>query len=69
MKALGFTILGVLAEEKCAGNPLAVDIQVEQGYEIGRPSKVHLRARQKIQGPIEIQVGGKVQLVAKGELV
>lgn len=46
-----------------------VDVKVEQGYEMGRPSKVHLRARQKIQGPIEIQVGGKVQLVAKGELV
>lgn len=46
-----------------------VDIQVEQGYEIGRPSKVHLRARQNTKGPIEVQVGGKVQLVAQGELV
>jgi len=46
-----------------------VDLMVEQGYEMGRPSKVHLRARQKTTGPIEVQVGGKVQLVAKGELV
>jgi trans-2,3-dihydro-3-hydroxyanthranilate isomerase len=46
-----------------------VDIKVEQGYEMGRPSKVHLRARQKTKGPIEVQVGGKVQLIAKGELV
>jgi trans-2,3-dihydro-3-hydroxyanthranilate isomerase len=46
-----------------------VDIQVEQGYEIGRPSRLHLKARQKSKGPIEVQVGGKVQLTAKGELV
>jgi len=46
-----------------------VDIKVEQGYEMGRPSKLHLRARQKTKGPIEVQVGGKVQFVAKGELV
>jgi len=46
-----------------------VDAKVEQGYEMGRPSKVHLRARQTTKGPIEVQVGGKVQFVAKGELV
>jgi trans-2,3-dihydro-3-hydroxyanthranilate isomerase len=69
MKSLGFYILDVFAEDQYAGNQLAVDIKVEQGYEMGRPSKVHLRARQKTKGPIEVQVGGKVQLAAKGELV
>jgi len=46
-----------------------VDITIEQGYEMGRPSTVHLRARRNTKGPIEVQVGGKVQLIAKGELV
>ncbi len=46
-----------------------VDIRVEQGYEMGRPSRLYLRARQKSNGPIEVQVGGKVRLAAKGDLV
>lgn len=42
--------------------------RVEQGYEIGRPSLLHLRA--KAHGAkISVQVGGKVQMVARGELI
>jgi trans-2,3-dihydro-3-hydroxyanthranilate isomerase len=40
---------------------------VEQGYEIGRPSLLLLRAAQKAD-PIEVNVGGRVVMVAKGEL-
>lgn len=45
-----------------------VDISVEQGYEIGRPSRLHLKAfyREKI---IQVRVGGKVIPVAQGELL
>ena len=45
-----------------------VEIRVEQGYEIQRPSLLFLRALEK---PTEIQVhvGGQVFLVARGELV
>ena len=46
----------------------AVDVRVEQGYEIQRPSLLYLRAHEEGDG-INVSVGGKVQLVARGELV
>ncbi len=45
-----------------------IDVRVEQGYEIGRPSLLYLRAKQSDEG-IEVNVGGKVIMVARGELV
>jgi len=45
-----------------------VNVRVEQGYEIGRPSLLYLRA-EDTDGNIEIHVGGKVVMVAKGEFV
>jgi len=45
-----------------------IDIRVEQGYEIGRPSLLFLRAENK-QGDINVSVGGKVVMVAKGRLL
>jgi len=45
-----------------------VNVKVEQGYEIGRPSLLYLRAG-PAGGSIRVQVGGRVQWVAKGELV
>ncbi|MEL7038105.1 MAG: PhzF family phenazine biosynthesis protein [Cyanobacteria bacterium J06592_8] len=45
-----------------------IDIKVEQGYEINRPSILNLRAR-KVADKIEVRVGGKVVLVAKGKLL
>jgi trans-2,3-dihydro-3-hydroxyanthranilate isomerase len=45
-----------------------VDVRVEQGYEIGRPSLLYLRAEDS-GGKIDVSVGGKVVMVAKGELV
>ena len=46
----------------------SIDIRVEQGYEIGRPSLLYLRA--EMTGyEISVFVGGKVQMVAKGELL
>jgi trans-2,3-dihydro-3-hydroxyanthranilate isomerase len=45
-----------------------IDVRVEQGYEINRPSLLLLQA-QRNQGKIEVLVGGKVVMVAKGEFV
>ncbi len=45
-----------------------IDVRVEQGYEIGRPSLLFLHAAEK-NGRIEVQVGGQVILIARGELV
>ena len=46
----------------------SVDARVEQRYEIERPSLLYLRAERK-EGKIDISVGGKVQMVARGELL
>ncbi len=45
-----------------------VDCRVEQGYEINRRSLLLLKAHE-IDGQVEVNVGGKVFLVARGELV
>jgi trans-2,3-dihydro-3-hydroxyanthranilate isomerase len=45
-----------------------INVQVEQGYEIKRPSILRLRASER-DGVFDINVGGKVFLVARGELV
>jgi trans-2,3-dihydro-3-hydroxyanthranilate isomerase len=45
-----------------------IDIRSEQGYEIGRPSLLFLRAEEK-GGQISISVGGKVVTIAKGEFI
>ncbi|MGB7892518.1 MAG: PhzF family phenazine biosynthesis protein [Microcoleus sp.] len=45
-----------------------IDVRVEQGYEIDRPSLLLLQAATN-EGEIEVLVGGKVVMVAKGEFV
>lgn len=44
-----------------------VNARVEQGYQIGRPSLLYLEARKHTAG-IDIRVGGRVELVARGQL-
>ena len=45
----------------------SIDLRVEQGYEIGRPSLLLLKAQKAVE--IEVAVGGKVIMIAKGEFV
>lgn len=45
-----------------------IDLRVEQGYEIRRPSLLQLRATESAES-IDVNVGGQVFLVARGELV
>ena len=45
----------------------SISARVEQGYEIGRPSLLWLKAR-KNEEEIEVRVGGKVFMVAEAEL-
>jgi trans-2,3-dihydro-3-hydroxyanthranilate isomerase len=45
-----------------------IDIRSEQGYEIGRPSLLYLRA-EETNGKIDISAGGKAITIAKGEFV
>ena len=45
-----------------------IDLKVEQGYEVDRPSLIMLRAEKKGK-EIIIHVGGKVKAIAKGRLI
>ncbi len=56
-----------LLQHRYFGND-AVDVRVEQGYEINRPSLLLLRAQAEEMN-IRVRVGGKVIPVAKGELI
>lgn len=47
----------------------SINIRVEQGYEIGRPSLLFLKSKKSRNGKIDINVGGKVIPVAKGQLL
>jgi trans-2,3-dihydro-3-hydroxyanthranilate isomerase len=60
-------LAGYLAEYGYFG-PNPVDVRVEQGYEIGRPSLLGLQAA-KHADEIAVSVGGRVILVARGEFV
>ena len=43
-------------------------IVVEQGYEMGRPSTIHVEVDADDQGPVEVRVGGKAVEIAEGKL-
>jgi trans-2,3-dihydro-3-hydroxyanthranilate isomerase len=45
-----------------------IDVRVEQGYELDRKSLLYLKST-KTNKEIEVNVGGKVQFIAKGELL
>lgn len=60
-------LAGYLVEYSYFGND-AIDVKVEQGYEIDRPSLLLLQSQKK-DGEIEVLVGGRVVIVAKGEFV
>jgi len=46
----------------------SINIRVEQGYEIGRPSLLLLKA-EEIEGKISVSVGGKAFIIASGEFI
>jgi trans-2,3-dihydro-3-hydroxyanthranilate isomerase len=60
-------LAGYLAKYKYFGEN-HIDVRVEQGMEINRPSLLFLKARQT-PGETVIQVGGKTVAVARGELL
>ena len=60
-------LAGYLVEYTYYGSA-KIDVRVEQGYEIERPSLLLLQAA-KNEGEIAVLVGGKVVMVAKGEFV
>lgn len=59
-------LAGYLARHRYLGSD-DVDARVEQGCEIGRPSRLYLRAAER-GAEIEVRVGGRVQPCAHGVL-
>ncbi len=60
-------LAGYLVKNRYFGQD-QIDLRVEQGYEIGRPSLLYLKAGEG-EGKIEVWVGGKVFMVARGEFI
>jgi trans-2,3-dihydro-3-hydroxyanthranilate isomerase len=60
-------LAGYLVKHRYFGKD-RIDIRVEQGYEIGRPSLLFLKAQDN-GTEIEVLVGGKVIMIARGEFV
>lgn len=60
-------LAGYLVRHRYRGQE-KINIRTEQGYEIGRPSLLFLKAEEK-NGGISISVGGKAITIAKGEFV
>jgi len=60
-------LAGYLVKHRYWGQP-KIDVCSEQGYEIGRPSLLYLRAEEK-DGRISVYVGGKAITVAKGQFI
>ena len=60
-------LAGYLAEYNYF-NQRKIDVRVEQGYEINRPSLLFLQAEKKPEG-IEVFVGGNVVMVAQGKFL
>jgi trans-2,3-dihydro-3-hydroxyanthranilate isomerase len=59
------SLAGYLVKHRYFGTDL-VNVRAEQGYEIGRPSLLHLNAAEHDQ-TIDVSVGGKVVMSAMGE--
>ena len=59
-------LAGYLVKHKVLGTE-SIDVRVEQGYEIGRPSLLFLKAEAVAEG-INVNVGGNVVMVAEGTL-
>jgi trans-2,3-dihydro-3-hydroxyanthranilate isomerase len=60
-------LAGYLARHRYTGSE-SVSARVEQGYEMGRASLVHLETSDD-GGEVEVEVGGRVVPVARGELI
>ena len=60
-------LAGYLVQNRYFGGS-EIDICVEQGCEIGRPSRIYLQAKEE-NGTITVHVGGKVIPIARGEFI
>lgn len=61
-------LAGYLAKYKYFGKD-HVDVRIEQGYEIERPSLILAKAQVKSDGVIDVSIGGLVNLVVEGEIL
>ncbi|MCX6649515.1 MAG: PhzF family phenazine biosynthesis protein [Candidatus Bathyarchaeota archaeon] len=59
-------LAGYLVKHRYFGTP-KIDVRVEQGAEIGRPSILYLKG-EEVKNGIDVRVGGRVAMVARGEV-
>ncbi len=57
-----------LSKYEVLGSP-EVSAKIEQGFEINRPSILYIKASLVRQGRIDIYVGGRSEMIAKGEFL
>ncbi len=62
----GSCLLAYLLKNRVFGTS-SVQLQVEQGYEVGRPSLLELDGTLTNEGTYSLNIGGQVQYVARGE--
>ncbi len=60
-------LAGYLVRHRYWGQPV-ISVTSEQGYEIGRPSLLYLKADEQ-DGKINVWVGGKSITIAKGQFI
>lgn len=60
-------LLAYLLKHDYFQSETVLNLKVEQGYEIGRNSTLHLHGQRMSATNFKIKVGGQVQLIAKGE--
>jgi trans-2,3-dihydro-3-hydroxyanthranilate isomerase len=60
-------LAGYLVKHRYFGEK-RINVRVEQGYEIGRPSLLYLKAEENM-GVIDVLVGGNVFKIAEGEFI
>jgi trans-2,3-dihydro-3-hydroxyanthranilate isomerase len=59
-------LAGYILNHNYLGKP-KICASIEQGFEVGRPSRLYIKGEYE-EGKMLIYVGGKVQMVAKGEI-
>ncbi len=62
------SLAGYLVNQKYFGDT-RIDIRLEQGFEIGRSSLLLIKAEKTNEDEIDVNVGGKVRLIAEGDWV
>ncbi|MCA0456562.1 MAG: hypothetical protein LCI00_21495 [Chloroflexi bacterium] len=68
MRRLHYHLLDVFTNERFGGNPNPAHIISEQGFEMGRPSYIHIEIHQAAGAYTFVGVGGECVYMGEGSL-